>query len=357
MLSLCATRNTDSTTPPPPQHGGRPRSPDRQAREARQERKQATVTEIAEFRDHINDRTPLNTAHQAVFHFERLDQIDALVALRDEEPDTGFMMRLLALCTLPRTDPGKRTQYIRKNGPYTLTLSATAEAKLPYGTLPRLALAWVCTEAVRTQSRTITLGRSLSSFMRNVGITNDSGGSRGDLTRMRKQLQRLFAAAVRLSYDDEKHHQSIAGMIATQVDLWWNPRDDGPMLWNSQVELGHEFFAEIIRRPVPLDMNVLRAMKRSSLGLDVYMWLTYRLFGQTKPFDLRWTTLNEQFAKTPTTDPDAITWFRRDMLRELRKIQTAWPEFKFETPSGRLRLLPTPPRIAPLDRKPSTASK
>ena len=79
------------------------------------------------------------------------------------------------------------------------------------------------------------------------------------------------------------------------------------------------------------------------------MWLTYRLFGLTKPFDLAWTTLNAQFAKNPTTDPNAITWFRRDMLRELRKIHTAWPEFEFGLPSGRLRLLPTQPRITPRD--------
>ena len=342
------TPRPDSTTPK--QHGGRPRSPERQARDARQDRKQATGCAITDFRAHIDDPTAVNTAYQAVFHFERVDQIDALVAVRDEEPDIGFMMRLLALCTLPRTDPGKRTQYVRRNGPYTLVMSATAEqGRLPFGILPRLALAWVCTEAVRTQSRTITLGRSLTSFMRAVGITNDSGGRRGDLTRMRTQLQRLFTAAVSLSYDDEKHHQSVAGMIATHVDLWWDPRDDGPMLLDSQIELGQEFFDEIIRRPVPIDMNVLRALKRSSLGLDVYMWLTYRLFGLTKPFDLAWTTLNAQFAKNPTTDPNAITWFRRDMLRELRKIHTAWPEFEFGLPSGRLRLLPTQPRITPRD--------
>ena len=37
--------------------------------------------------------------------------------------------------------------------------------KLPYGNIPRLLLAWVCTEAVRTQSRELVLGASLSAFM------------------------------------------------------------------------------------------------------------------------------------------------------------------------------------------------
>ena len=36
--------------------------------------------------------------------------------------------------------------------------------KLPYGNLPRLLLAWVSTEAVRTQSRVLVLGKSLSEF-------------------------------------------------------------------------------------------------------------------------------------------------------------------------------------------------
>ena len=61
-------------------------------------------------------------------------------------------------------------QYIRKNGPYTLVMSAVGEnGRLPYGNLPRLLLAWVSTEAVRTQRRELILGRSLSEFMRKLG--------------------------------------------------------------------------------------------------------------------------------------------------------------------------------------------
>ena len=41
-------------------------------------------------------------------------------------------MRLLALCTLPRTNPGDRFHYVRANGPWRLTLATTGEAKLPY---------------------------------------------------------------------------------------------------------------------------------------------------------------------------------------------------------------------------------
>ena len=83
-----------------------------------------------------------------------LDQVTQLVAARDADPELGFMARLLALCcSLPRTNPGKtRHEFKRVNGPYTLYMTAGAGNKLPYGSRPRLLLAWVCSEAVRTQS-------------------------------------------------------------------------------------------------------------------------------------------------------------------------------------------------------------
>ena len=51
--------------------------------------------------------------------------------------------------------------------------------QLPYGNLPRLVLAWVSTEAVRTQSRELVLGRSLAEFMRKLGMEDRSGSPRG----------------------------------------------------------------------------------------------------------------------------------------------------------------------------------
>ena len=102
-------------------------------------------------------------------HFTRLDQVTQLVAAREADAELGFMARLLALCSLPRTDPKQRLQYVRRNGPYSLQMTATGSAKLPYGNIPRLLLAWVCSEAVRTQSRELVLGASLSRKVRLIG--------------------------------------------------------------------------------------------------------------------------------------------------------------------------------------------
>ena len=107
---------------------------------------------------------------QARHHFTRFDQVDQLVRASEATPDTGFMARLMMLCSLPRIDPADRTQYKRVNGPYTLIVTAVGQTGLPFGNLSRLLLAWVCTEAVQTQSRELILGPSLSGFMRWLGI-------------------------------------------------------------------------------------------------------------------------------------------------------------------------------------------
>ena len=67
-------------------------------------------------------------------HFTRFDQVNQLVAASEADPDLGFMARLMALCSLPRTNPGNQKEYIRRNGPYTLVMSAGGLNKLE---LPR----------------------------------------------------------------------------------------------------------------------------------------------------------------------------------------------------------------------------
>ena len=206
---------------------------------------------------------------QALHHFTQADQVNQLVGASEADPDLGFMARLLGLCALPRTNPGNRLQYKRVNGPYKLVMVAGADNKLPYGNLPRLLLAWVSTEAVRTGSRVLILGDSLSEFMRTLGVYSSAGGV---ANRLRNQMDRLFNAHVSLIYEDERGKATVNPLIARRPEFWWTPkRPDERVLWESKIELGEDFFNEIIQHPVPLDMNTLTALKRSSLGLDLYL--------------------------------------------------------------------------------------
>ena len=120
---------------------------------------------------------------QALHHFTRFDQVNQLVSASEADASLGFMARTMALCSLPRSNPGNRKEYERVNGPFTLYMVAGGGNKLPYGNLPRLILAWVSTEAVRTQSRELVLGKSLSEFMRTLGIYNSGGNRRWCMNR------------------------------------------------------------------------------------------------------------------------------------------------------------------------------
>ena len=102
--------------------------------------------------------------------FTLADQVNQLVGAREADPERGFMARTMALCSLPRSNPANRLQYKRVNGPFTLYMTVTGGNKLPYGNFPRLILAWVSTEAVRTQNRELVLGKSLADFMRALGV-------------------------------------------------------------------------------------------------------------------------------------------------------------------------------------------
>ena len=287
---------------------------------------------------------------QSFHHWTLARQVDQLVTAREAEPDLGFIARLMALCSLPRTNPGRRLQYKRVNGPYKLIMIAGGDNKLPYGNLPRLLLAWISTEAVRTQSRELVLGASLSEFMRKLGIYSTSGGRRGTRTRLRNQMDRLFHAQVSLIYEDKHGKESLSSLVADRISLWWDPkRPDEPVLWDSKIELGEKFFQEIIRHPVPLDMNILKAIKRSSLGIDLYLWLTYRTFALKDPVRLHWRNLYRQFGVNPAKATDRITVdnFRRKALRELFKIKEAWPDLNYKTVRGALVLSASKPAVAP----------
>ena len=293
----------------------------------------------------IRDATP-----QALHHFTQADQVNLLVSASEADPDLGFMARLMALCSLPRTNPGNRILYKRVNGPYKLIMISGGNTKLPYGNLPRLLLAWVCTEAVRTQSRELVLGKSLSEFMRTLGMEPVGGGATGARTRLRNQMRRLFSAHVRLIHVHEYGEQFVSSAIADRGEFWWNERKpDEPVLFDSKIRLGEDFFNEIIRHPVPIDMNTLTALKRCALGLDLYLWLTYRTFSLKRPLRLTWKQLYCQFGTDPAKSDNKfiVRNFRQNVLRELKKIKLAWAELNYSTAPGLLILHPSTPVIPP----------
>ena len=118
------------------------------------------------------------------------------------------------------------------------------------------------------------------------------------------------------------------------------------------MRLSESFFNEIVSHPVPIDMNTLKALKRSPLGLDLYLWLTYRIFALRAPLRLTWRLLYSQFGAHPSkaSDKRTIQNFRSRAVYELKKIKLAWPDLNYSTAPGVLILHPSTPAIAPLNQ-------
>jgi hypothetical protein len=259
----------------------------------------------------------------------------------------GFIPRILIQATLPHSRP-RSHDFERVNGHVALHMYAPPSVGLPYGSYPRLVLAWLTTQAVRTRSRELTLGPALSAFMHQLGLTPVTG-RRGTKTRLADQLHRLFSTTIRWTRCPEPKalsradHLSATGYaLAHCHDLWWSARDPAQQpLWNSTVTLGGDFFDEILRHSVPVDLRALKALRRSPLALDIYPWLTHRLSYLRRPSLIPWLALEAQFGADYRRRRD----FRRRFLARLADVLCVYPRARCsQTPAG-LLLKPSPPHV------------
>ncbi len=265
--------------------------------------------------------------------------------LQDEdEHELGFMARLLIQATMPHSDPGDVTAFSRQNGGLALHMQpgiATVNGRarplgLPYGSLPRLLLAWVTTEAVRTKERELVLGESLSEFMNKLDMV-PHGGRWGNITRLREQMRRLFNARVIVNYARPGMEADASFQIADRTVTFWDTKSPQQgALWRSTVTLSEGFYDEVVTHPVPVDMAALKALTRSPMAIDIYMWLTYRMSYLKRPTTVPWGTLEMQFG----ADYAHTRMFRYHFLKALQKVLLAYPVNVTKTDNG-LQLAPS----------------
>lgn len=271
---------------------------------------------------------------------------EALEIEAEEAKDAGtlgFMARAMVQATLPHKKAAGN-EFTRTNGNYSLSILAPAKIGLPYGSYPRLLLSWLSTEAVRTKERELVLGDSLSKFMGELGLV-PTGGRWGSITQLKNQMRRLFSSHVSCSYEGDAF-TSINMMLADKVALWWSPKEpEQAALWQSSVLLSQPFFDEITAHPVPVDLRALNALKKSPMALDVYMWLTYRMFYMRKATPLRWASLQAQFGADYADTASGRQGFKKGFTNALKKVQVVYPGVKVEPTESGILLLPSKPHV------------
>jgi len=222
--------------------------------------------------------------------------------------DVVFLARELILCTLPHSDPGDVLFWSRTNGNLTLGIQAGVNKKtgksygIPYGIIPRLILVWMVTEILRTKSRRLELGNRLADFLLTLGLDPSRGGERSDVRRAREQIDRLLHSIISFNYslkgEDCNGYAEQNIQVAPRMVLWWNDKDpEQSVLFGSWIEVSEDFYKAVMKAPHPLDIRVLRHIKDSSLGIDLYTILNreaYRAMKDDKPRFLAWEWLHEQ---------------------------------------------------------------
>src|SRR5919205_235848 len=149
----------------------------------------------------------------------------------------------------------------------------TVYVGVPYGARARMILLYLQTQAIRTGSREVELGRSMRDWLGRMGLSWGGDGTDGWVR---------------------------GGFVKSGLRFHDQPaqNDRQSSLWEDRVVLDETFYDALRRHPVPLREAALRELADRSLSLDVYIWLAYRLHTLDRPTPVRWAALSDQFGGT-----------------------------------------------------------
>jgi hypothetical protein len=258
-----------------------------------------------------------------------------------KKPAVSFYTPMLIHCTLPHSDPKVR-DWIRSNGNSKLIVSSGINDKgepigVPYGSCPRLVLAYIITQVIQTKERRVEMGTSFTNFLNEIGYAGNFRGTTRASQSIYGQVLKLLKSNI--TYQGTLGEKSVGFErldIARKVELFWdikNPTQEG--FWPSFINVTEDFFAAVEENPVPLRTDVLKSLRKSPLALDVYMWVSYRLFTlqktDTSVVSLNYSRLQEQFGSG--IDEANYRQFRREFRLAFGKVAEHWT-----TPEGKCLL-------------------
>lgn len=238
--------------------------------------------------------------------------------------ELGFMSRTLAQISLPHSEL-KSHYFERTSGLMTLSVVANPKKGLPYGSYPRLLLAWLCTEAVRTKSQTIHLGVNQADFMRKLALNRDGR----TIAALKEQTSRLVSSLFTLEFADRDLKGFRNLLLANSGFELWKPQTGE---WETHLQLTADFFNDIIQNPVPFDFSVLNALRQSPMAMDVYTWLVYRTYSVyvtgNRPVKIGWADLQAQFGANYGSLPNDNVDFKLAPIDITKKEQQGLRDFK-----------------------------
>lgn len=279
--------------------------------------------------------------------------------LTEESDEIGVTYSGFCLTSLPHRRLSDESIWKRKSPRFTLLVEPgllplggkTHMFGVPYGSRARLILIYLQTQAVRSSSPEVELGRSMRWWMSQMGVTT-GGKAYADV---REQACRV--AACRLTFywdagqgggtDGFKRDSIVEAGLAMAGPLLDDERQAS--LWQETVRLSPSFYQALKSHPVPVWEPAIKEISNQSLTLDVYVWLAYRLHSLKVPTPVSWPALHGQFG----AGYQKIAHFKPRFLDALRMACAVYPEAEMRDAGDRGIVLmpsrpPVPERTLPL---------
>jgi hypothetical protein len=279
---------------------------------------------------------------QASSKHERLMVEAAYQVLSEDAERMGFTYSGFALTSLPHKP---QTELVWRREGHNLTLLLESGRNrggkalgLPYGSYARFILLFLQSEAIRSASREIELGRNMHTWLGAMGLS--VGGKTYRLVT--EQSRRI--SGCRLTFFADRAGQEIrsqGGFVKSSITMS-NLHDDQPSLWQDRVLLDEDFYRALREHPVPLAESALRAIGPRSMVLDVYIWLAYRLHSLRRDTEVGWPSLYGQFG----AGYKMIRQFRAQFLESLGLALAAYPDANVSQTERGIVLRPSRPAIA-----------
>jgi hypothetical protein len=216
----------------------------------------------------------------------------------------------------------------------------TVHYGIPYGSRARMILFYLQTQAVRTKSREVELGRSMRAWMERMGLTIGGETARS----LREQAARISACSLKFFWEGSNHQGWARGGIVSSGLQFSNNDAAQESLWEDRVILDEAFWKALQDHPVPLQETAIRKLANRSLALDVYVWLAWRCHQLNAPTPITWLALNGQFGSADRP----LKHFKGVFRSALTAALAAYPDAKVDEDERGITLFPSRPPVAKL---------
>jgi len=272
--------------------------------------------------------------------------------LAEEDDAIGVTYSGFCQASLPHKRLPSDKEWIRKSERLTLMIEpgrlirpGSSEGEfvgVPYGSRARLILLFLQTQALRSRSREVELGRSMRDWLRRMGIAQ--GGK--SIREVRDQATRLSICKLTFFYQNANGGTGFSSERIVDDGVLFLEKssldEQQGALFVETVRLSQSFYDALARHPVPLWEPAIRAIQNNSMCLDLYVWLAYRLHVLPRATSIRWSRLHQQFG----AGFKSLRQFKPTFIANLKLALAVYPEAAVEMVDDGLLLLPSRPPVS-----------